>query len=1635
MKNLPSPSLRPTALFSMVLIAGLLFGCLQNSYAQNWTTFNPPLSASGGVMNNMYFFDKDTGWIVGMASVGDIVYTTNGGTNWVVQTTPLKAYLEDVFFVNTKTGYAVGKETKSGQDVPVIFKTVNGGQQWVRQTSPITNGRINDVHLLTETEAWSVGFDKNTNQSVILQTTNGTTWTKATNPVPQSTFNDIFFLDATHGWIAGATSVNPKQPIVLTTSDGGQTWTRQTMPISEGTLKEVVFYNEFAGWAVGFNNSGGVILKTSNGGTSWTKVSAPPGNEISSISILKQSPKPYITAHQWQGTGPVTVTVYESNDAGATWLQVLTPIADAYADKIQVVLGSITYYVLLSDKMKKYRHVTCSISSKVEPAKAETDGCKTLPGHVDCSCGSPDIIDISPIASDGWVFTGWNPIPPFKCPTIGDEVVIGSFSPFLTHAGRKDSAYCPSEVRGKLINITTFTALASTADSWIIDGVKLKASGTGDEQKDLGLVNLHSEGNLLGSTLYTSDDGEIIFRFTPLIIPAGSSRSFSLEYNISPDLDSCSNKTFEVSATCIGMSENFPPGVKLESGQGSIRLGCIYNTTTHEIFNSIQAAIDATSTQIAHRIVVCPGHYKERVKVTKPLTIESKNGPLETIVSSPDGNSVFTISEPATKIAGFTISGAKLLEASGVHINGDGSTGAELNNNKIIGNYIGVLMSNTNGCTIGNYIKGNQNIILGNTLAGIKLSNSYDNQIKSNYIGIDANNTISLPNGNFGIYVTNGSYDNIIGQSYNNTAVGNVISGHSLAGIFIEAANTHSNHIYSNKIGTDFTGTKSIPNTFGIAIYQSNSNLIGDNNTISGNNGAGILLNDAGKNLIVGNFIGTNGSGNKSLPNHTGVVLSGRSIQNKIGYSSIVLPVTTRNVISGNSWDGVKFSGTAVVGNVLSGNYIGTDITGLLAIPNNRNGIILSDGAPNNILGGWKKAEENIISGNANAGIFIKGSNDNKIGGNLIGLDALGHNRIPNMTGIYLEKATNNYIGGDPDIELSPNVISGNNGDGIFLSSSDFNHLTTNIIGLNPNTILQIPNSKNGIQIVSSRNNIIGESSEIGNIIGGNGEDGVRIISGFNNSLYLNYIGTNQLLLNLPNRTGISLNSSGENKISNNFIRNNCRGIEEISNVSHNYIINNDITNNRCPNSGIHLNNSNSKITGNTITADEGNAISCNNASLPLITKNNIFNNKGYGLVNQDATVTVKAKGNWWGDPSGPGGKGPGLGDEVSDYVDYGNWHSDPASIVVGLGPDTVYAAIGQEDSVYCFFQNWANLNDILNVNIKADSSGWITDNSAFSVTCADSVGAVSVIHFAVPASVQAGATNKVRLTTVSQGDTTQNSMDSFIIVVYLSRLKHIELSPDTAFVPTGQSLPFFSHGLDSLGRPYQTQLRWTSSCGTIDSSGYFTAGGEAGTCRVTAEDTLTNILATAIVHIFTPVAQIEISPDTAVVRQNSTQSFVLNAYDSASATTLAFPRWTATGGTITSDGLYTAGDTLGYYFVVAEDSLSGLIDTAIVHVTMGTSTDPDTKTNVQTDVKLEQNHPNPFHSFTNILYSLPQRAYITLKVYDLLGNLMAILEDGEQERGTHKVEYRADELPDGIYFYHLRSATHSMAKKMVISK
>ncbi len=83
----------------------------------------------------------------------------------------------------------------------------------------------------------------------------------------------------------------------------------------------------------------------------------------------------------------------------------------------------------------------------------------------------------------------------------------------------------------------------------------------------------------------------------------------------------------------------------------------------------------------------------------------------------------------------------------------------------------------------------------------------------------------------------------------------------------------------------------------------------------------------------------------------------------------------------------------------------------------------------------------------------------------------------------------------------------------------------------------------------------------------------------------------------------------------------------------------------------------------------------------------------------------------------------------------------------------------------------------------------------------------------------------------------------------------------------------------------------------------------------------------------------------------------------------------------------------------------------------------------------LSQNYPNPFNPTTTIGYEIPERSFVTLKVYDVLGNEIAALVNKEKPAGSYEIEFGGVELPSGIYFYRLQAGSIYLSKKMILLK
>jgi hypothetical protein len=94
-----------------------------------------------------------------------------------------------------------------------------------------------------------------------------------------------------------------------------------------------------------------------------------------------------------------------------------------------------------------------------------------------------------------------------------------------------------------------------------------------------------------------------------------------------------------------------------------------------------------------------------------------------------------------------------------------------------------------------------------------------------------------------------------------------------------------------------------------------------------------------------------------------------------------------------------------------------------------------------------------------------------------------------------------------------------------------------------------------------------------------------------------------------------------------------------------------------------------------------------------------------------------------------------------------------------------------------------------------------------------------------------------------------------------------------------------------------------------------------------------------------------------------------------------------------------------------------------------------DDLSQIPEEYSLGQNYPNPFNPTTTIKYQIPEVSFITLKVYDVLGNEIAILVNEERPIGNYEIEFDASYLASGIYFYRIQAGNYVETKKMILLK
>lgn len=605
--------------------------------------------------------------------------------------------------------------------------------------------------------------------------------------------------------------------------------------------------------------------------------------------------------------------------------------------------------------------------------------------------------------------------------------------------------------------------------------------------------------------------------------------------------------------------------------------------------------------------------------------------------------------------------------------------------NYILRNYIGT--TNDGNAALGNrngvVVMGNENVISANLISANRENGIWllpedaspvqpqRNKIWGNRIGVNVDGSAALANALNGIFVQ-GNNNEIGGISASD---GNLISGNTQHGVLISPA-SQENVVQHNMIGTNLNGDAGVGNGGSGVVIAGTNNRVGgptanSRNVISGNfrgisiaKAESVLTDHANNNIVQGNYVGTSADGASAIPNTSaGIIIFNGASNNQIGG----ITNGTGNVVSGNGGIGIALIsgdsfGESPLMNQIKNNIVGLNAALSSAVPNAATGISIFKSA-NNIVGGPESLAPNIVGGNGEVGILVKGlgANGNTIERNFVGVTPDG-NQFGNVShGIAVSESALNTI-------VRGNTVGANQANGILIQAvggagglnrqtdggSPFSvEITSNLVGVyqdGSGHIQPAPNLMNGVSLECVQQALIGQmqtAQTLKNIISANSAAGIKIINfielrtgaraGFcgqfsrQNIINSSVIGSDENGSDgLGNSVGIQLSDATETTLGS--LQNSQRNVLKLNlqtgiliegdSAERNRIINNLIESNGSHGvlmtGGAKLNEvgGTAENSGNTISGNGGAGVRLDESAghCNLIDPNSIFGNAGLGI-------------------------------------------------------------------------------------------------------------------------------------------------------------------------------------------------------------------------------------------------------------------------------------------------------------------------------------------------------------------------------------------------------------------------------------
>lgn len=305
--------------FIIPLFLFLFIGQFYKTYSQDyWFKLDSPTT---NFLRALHFADSLTGWVAGDS--GLIIYTTNGGEDWIEQQTNTNNNIKDIFFLDENRGWAIAWKEFTPPIGTMILSTTNGGEDWSTELYREENVFMNSIYYLDTLNGWMGGFPG----EMVYTTDGGADWADAVFDsgsfihFPPLRFN---FYNSQYAFVCGGAI--DIAGVIWRTTNGGESW--WASGVSPEPVHQIYYIDSLNIIGLGGDPEffGASVVRTSNGGDVWVHEELGIFGVATSVSFRTET----------EGWAPLSLaeTMMYSLDTGSTWTEIPTPNNSAIYDLV-----------------------------------------------------------------------------------------------------------------------------------------------------------------------------------------------------------------------------------------------------------------------------------------------------------------------------------------------------------------------------------------------------------------------------------------------------------------------------------------------------------------------------------------------------------------------------------------------------------------------------------------------------------------------------------------------------------------------------------------------------------------------------------------------------------------------------------------------------------------------------------------------------------------------------------------------------------------------------------------------------------------------------------------------------------------------------------------------------------------------------------------------------------------------------------------------------------------------------------------------------------------------------------------------------------------------------------------------------